>query len=56
MEGNGCLVTHIDDTGMGIRKEDIKKLFKFFGQIDKNTKQNEVGIGMGLTTAKMIVS
>ena len=55
MEESGCLITQIEDTGKGIKKEDIKKLFKFFGQIDKNTKQNEVGIGMGLTTAKMIV-
>jgi hypothetical protein len=31
MEGTGCLITHIEDTGKGIKKEDIKKLFKFFG-------------------------
>ena len=55
MDGSKILVTHIDDTGMGIKKEDASKLFKFFGKVDKDMKQTTLGIGLGLTASKMIV-
>jgi len=48
LEGNQVLITHIDDTGVGIRKEDGKKLFKFFGKVDKKLKSTTLGIGLGL--------
>jgi len=55
LEGNQILITHIDDTGVGIKKEDVKKLFRFFGKVDKDIKQTTLGIGLGLTTSKLIV-
>ena len=38
----------VEDTGVGIKKEDQKKLFKQFGYLDKTNKMNTQGIGLGL--------
>ena len=43
------------DSGIGIKKDDQKKLFKLFGFIDKNKDQNTQGIGFGLAISKMLV-
>ncbi|TNV85569.1 hypothetical protein FGO68_gene3449 [Halteria grandinella] len=49
------LVTKVEDTGIGITREDLGKLFKFFGKITKTTELNRGGMGLGLTISKMIV-
>ncbi|TNV85225.1 hypothetical protein FGO68_gene1273 [Halteria grandinella] len=49
------LVTEIQDTGIGIRPEDLRKLFKFFGTLSKSKDINRGGMGLGLTISKMIV-
>ena len=36
------------DTGVGIRKEDMKKLFKLFGYAAGSDGMNTHGIGLGL--------
>ena len=38
----------IEDTGIGIKKEDESKLFKFFGRIENDQGYNKEGIGLGL--------
>lgn len=45
----------VKDTGVGIGKEDIDKLFKFFGKISKTKEINKGGMGLGLTISKMIL-
>ena len=45
----------IEDTGIGIDKEDQKKLFKLFGFLDVTKELNTNGIGLGLHICKMIV-
>jgi signal transduction histidine kinase len=45
----------VQDTGVGIKQEDIEKLFKFFGQATSNKSINRSGMGLGLTISKMIV-
>ena len=52
---NGHLVTSVSDTGMGISKDDLKKLFQFFGKLSKSSDINRGGMGLGLTISKMIV-
>ena len=45
----------VNDTGAGIKKEDMEKLFTAFGQIeDAKTKRHE-GTGLGLTVTKYLV-
>ncbi len=49
------IMTEVSDTGIGIKEEDIEKLFRFFGKISKTSKVNPTGMGFGLTISKMIV-
>lgn len=51
---NGYLTTEIKDTGVGIKKEDLDKLFIEFSQIDSSyTKEND-GTGLGLALCKKL--
>jgi len=45
----------ITDTGLGIKKEDIPKLFKLFGKLKQNNGINESGVGLGLTIVKNFI-
>ena len=49
------LVVHIEDTGAGIAKEDIPKLFTRFGKLHRTAELNSAGIGLGLMIIKQIV-
>jgi signal transduction histidine kinase len=49
------IITSVKDTGVGIKEEDIEKLFKFFGQATSSKNINRSGMGLGLTISKMIV-
>jgi len=42
----------ISDTGIGIREEDISKLFSSYTQLDTGTKRKAEGTGLGLTIVK----
>ena len=45
----------VRDTGIGISKEDQKKLFKLFGFLDGSKSKNPQGIGLGLYISQKIV-
>lgn len=49
------LITEVDDTGIGIKEEDLNNLFRFFGQVAKSKNINRGGMGLGLTISKMIL-
>jgi len=49
------LITKVSDTGVGIKPDDLNKLFKFFGKLADSSKINKGGMGLGLTISKMIV-
>lgn len=40
---------------MGIKREDISKLFKLFGKLDAHENINKSGVGLGLTISKKLV-
>lgn len=50
-----CLLTEVEDTGIGMKQEDLRKLFRFFGTLSKTKDINRGGMGLGLTISKMIV-
>ncbi|MFA6542338.1 MAG: ATP-binding protein, partial [Bacteroidota bacterium] len=49
------IVTKIIDTGIGIKKEDLRKLFKPFSQIDAGLTRNHEGTGLGLSICQKLV-
>ena len=50
------IITHVSDTGKGIKAEDMSKLFHKFGMIEGNyTRTSGQGTGLGLYISKSIV-
>jgi len=49
------LVVHVRDSGRGIRKQDLLRLFSRFGKLDDPENINEEGIGLGLTICQAII-
>jgi len=45
----------VKDSGVGIKEEDQKKLFKLFGYLNTTEELNTRGIGLGLYISKLIV-
>lgn len=45
----------VSDTGIGIKKEDLPRLFKLFGMIDQGGQLNPHGCGIGLTICKKYI-
>ncbi len=50
------LKVSVEDTGMGIKKEDLSKLFVAFQQVDSKRNRNVEGTGLGLAITKMFTS
>ena len=49
------LVFMVEDTGAGIKKENLPMLFNAFEQVDKNRHRNIVGTGLGLPICKSFI-
>jgi len=45
----------VEDTGIGIRKEDLPKLFDAFEQVNKPISRGVVGTGLGLSISKSFI-
>lgn len=46
----------VEDTGIGIKKEDMGKLFQSFQQLDSKRNRNVEGTGLGLAISKQLVT
>lgn len=46
----------IEDTGIGIKKQDLGKLFQSFQQVDSKRNRNIEGTGLGLAVSKRLLS
>lgn len=46
----------VEDSGQGIRKEDLSKLFNAFEQVDMKRNRNKEGTGLGLSICKQLTS
>lgn len=45
----------VNDNGIGIKQEDIPKIFDKFSQIESSLKRNNGGVGLGLTITKQLI-
>lgn len=45
----------VHDTGVGIKKENLKKLFMDFSRLDEHSKMNAQGTGLGLSICKRMI-
>ncbi|SBW07682.1 putative Histidine kinase [uncultured delta proteobacterium] len=53
-ENAAWITFRVIDTGIGIKKEDLGKLFKEYSQVDTRTNRTLVGTGLGLTITKTL--
>ncbi|MBQ5430063.1 MAG: response regulator [Lachnospiraceae bacterium] len=51
-----CLLIHVKDTGIGIRQEEIHKLFAPFERIDEKRNRNIEGTGLGMNITMRLLS
>ena len=49
------ILVSVEDTGIGIKQDDIGKLFKMFGKLKQSGDVNPSGIGLGLTICNNIL-
>lgn len=49
------VVISVLDTGIGIKAEDKRRLFKLFGTVSNTRQMNTNGIGLGLVISENIV-
>ena len=49
------LIISVQDTGIGIRKEDIGRLFESFQRLDEDKNRNIEGTGLGMSIATMLL-
>ena len=52
---DGAIEVRLTDTGIGIREEDMGKLFEPFRQLDTGTARKYEGTGLGLSVCKRIL-
>lgn len=50
------LKVSVEDTGIGIKKEDMGKLFQSFQQLDSKRNRNIEGTGLGLAISRQLLS
>lgn len=54
-DGKIALGVKVQDTGYGIQKEDMNKIFSSFQRVDEKRNRNIEGTGLGLTIASRLV-
>ena len=51
----GTLTVSVEDSGRGIKNNELPLLFTKFGKLQRTAEMNSGGIGLGLTIVKQIV-
>ena len=55
LHNTGRLELVVNDTGIGVKPEDIDRLFKEFAQLDSGIRRRHGGTGLGLALTRKIV-
>ncbi len=55
MEGQTLLKVYVKDRGIGIREEDLERIFEEFEQADQSMSRNYQGTGLGLALTKRLI-
>ena len=50
------LIISVKDTGIGMTKENVEKLFRKFSQVDMGRSRKKGGVGLGLAIAQAIIN
>ncbi len=53
-ERNVRLIVDVEDSGIGIKKENLEKIFSDFTQVDTKKNRSEEGTGLGLAISKRL--
>ncbi len=54
-EEKGNLIFSVEDTGIGIKKEEIDKVFELFVRLDERLNRSVEGTGLGMNITKQLV-
>jgi signal transduction histidine kinase/DNA-binding response OmpR family regulator len=54
LDGNGFVIFHVSDTGIGIAQEDQEKIFEEFVQIESEMQAKVRGTGLGLPLSRRL--
>ena len=52
---SSSLIVEVNDTGIGIKKDDLEKLFKSFQRLEESKNRKIEGTGLGLNITKQLV-
>jgi len=50
------VVVRVTDTGIGIPREELRRVFEMFTQLDQSLERSQGGLGIGLTLVKRLVA
>ena len=55
MKGTGLIEISVQDTGIGIKGEDLQRIFDPFEQVESSASRRYQGTGLGLSVTKRLV-